>query len=152
MKISLKEKLVAVSTLSIDFTNMTVTKAVDGSNVVILKVDPETPINYVRGSQDLDTPGGKVALEAYDVQEVKVHENDMIDGLEWDDETDTGSYKGSDLVLDVAKRTGDVWLRQTSFAQSGSEMRNTARNNGLNTIINKMKAAKEANKEPNLVP
>jgi hypothetical protein len=132
-KISLKQKLEALSLLEFDFIGLSVQKTKDGEDVAILQL--ESPIPVVRGSQEVEINGTRYPITANDVKEIKVHEADFNDDFEFDTDTDTGSYKGSDLILDVAK-SGQVWLRKQSFASAGSEMRTKSRNERLTKLIN----------------
>jgi hypothetical protein len=132
-KISLKKKLEALSLLEFDFIGLSVQKTKDGEDVAILQL--ESPIPVVRGSQEVEINGTRYPITANDVKEIKVHEADFNDDFEFDTDTDTGSYKGSDLILDVAK-SGQVWLRKQSFASAGSEMRTKSRNERLTKLIN----------------
>lgn len=129
-KISLKEKLAKLSLIELFFTGITVQKTKDGESIAILQLDQ--PIPMVRGSQEVDFNGRRMAVTASDVIEIKVHQDDFETnaGFEWDEDTDTGSFKGSDLVLDVAK-TGQVWLKSTTFAVSGNDYRAKRRNESL---------------------
>jgi hypothetical protein len=132
-KISLKKKLEALSLLEFDFIGLSVQKTKDGEDVAILQL--ESPIPVVRGSQEVEINGTRYPITANDVKEIKVHEADFNDDFEFDTDTDTGSYKGSELILDVAK-SGQVWLRKQSFASAGSEMRTKSRNERLTKLIN----------------
>jgi hypothetical protein len=132
-KISLKQKLEALSLLEFDFIGLSVQKTKDGEDVAILQL--ESPIPVVRGSQEVEINGTRYPITANDVKEIKVHEADFNDDFEFDTDTDTGSYKGSELILDVAK-SGQVWLRKQSFASAGSEMRTKSRNERLTKLIN----------------
>lgn len=140
-KISLKEKLAKLSLVELFFTGITQTKTQGGEMVAVLQLDQ--PIDHVRGSQEVDFNGRRQPVVASDVTEIKVHENDFNDDFQWDEDTNTGSYKGSALVLDVAK-TGQVWLRSTSFAASGNEFRTKQRNDRL-ALLFKTEAPGSAN-------
>lgn len=131
-RISLKEKISMLSLLMFNFVDLQVTQAKDGSKVVILQL--ETPIPHVRGSQEVEYKGKRVAIPATDVTEIKIHEDDINDDFEFDRETNYGSYKGDKLVLDVSKQ-GQVWLRSTTFAASGNEYRSTLANDRLAKLI-----------------
>lgn len=122
-KIGLLAKLDALSMLIFGFTDVTKTKDRDGNAIAILQL--AEPIPLVRGSQEVEYNGTRHPVTAKDVKEIKIHENDFNENFSFDTETNTGEYKGSELILDVSKN-GQVWLRKTSFAQSGSEFRNTA--------------------------
>jgi hypothetical protein len=132
-KISLKKKLEALSLLEFDFIGLSVQKTKDGEDVAILQLESSIPV--VRGSQEVEINGTRYPITANDVKEIKVHEADFNDDFEFDTDTDTGSYKGSELILDVAK-SGQVWLRKQSFASAGSEMRTKSRNERLTKLIN----------------
>lgn len=131
-KISLAAKIALVANLAYEFTGLTVQKTREGDNVAILQLS--APIEHVRGSQEVEFNGKRVAIEATDVTEIKVHENDFNEDFKWDTDTDTGSYEGSELILDVSK-SGQVWLRKQSFAAAGQEMRNTNRNQRLEKLF-----------------
>lgn len=139
-KISLKAKIAAVANLALDFIGLTVQKTQGGETVAILQLS--APLEHVRGSQEVEFQGKRVAIQASDVNEIKVHENDFNDDFQWDTDTDTGSYNGSDLILDVSK-SGQVWLRKQSFASAGQEMRTNNRNERLAKLFtgkNELKA------------
>ena len=102
-------------------------------DVIILKLF--TPIPYVRGTNKIPMPDGTFRnLEANDVTEIKVLDDnaksESFDMVVTDDEI-TGTYEGSDLMLDISKSQGDVWLTKESFASLGNSMRNNMRNDRL---------------------
>lgn len=144
-KMSLLAKIKALATLNLVFNNLTSTKDQDGKVIAILKL--EQPIGQVRGSQELDYEGQKRPLIAYDVMEVKVHESNMEEGFEVDDDG-TVTYKGDGLVLDVAKSTKQVWLVKETFASSGNKMRTNLRNERIGKLLNIDGANPAANESP----
>lgn len=127
-RISLAEKVKSLMMLNLVFIGVAVKKAADGKRIAILQL--ADPIALVRGSQDVQVNGAMHGVVARDVTEVQVYEEDFekYPGFYWDEETNTGGYEGDQLILDVAKRTQQVWLRSTSFAASGTEYRNSAQN------------------------
>lgn len=133
-KISLLEKVIAISTLDLEFTSLTIQKTADGkSRIAVLQL--AEPIEFVRGSQEVDTGDGILqGMTATDVTEVKVIEDDF-DKIDWDDTTDTGSYMGDGMVLDVAKRTGQVWLKTVPFSASAAEFRRTNQQSNLQKML-----------------
>lgn len=131
-KISLKKKLDLIGLIVLAFVGITRQKDSKGKSIAILQL--ADPIAMVRGSQEFTFDGVTKPIVANDVVEVKVHEDDFVDGLIWDEDTDTGSYEGSDLILDVSQN-GVVWLRSKSFAQGASEFRGNARNERLRKAL-----------------
>lgn len=146
-KINLKAKLMQLSHLELFFTDLTASKDRDGKSIAILQL--ETPIPLVRGSQEVEWNGKNRPIVAKDVVEVKVHEEDMNDGFEFDEEngTNAGKYSGSDLVLDVAKN-GTVWMKRTTFASSANTMRAGFRNERLAKVFGEPIKAPEAPATP----
>ncbi len=133
-KLSLLAKLALLSVLEFKFTDLTATKDKDGNVIAILQLDE--PIPLVRGSQEVLFNGARVPMTRKDVTEIKIHENDMNDDFEFEEGTNAGSYKGSDLILDVSKSSGQVWLRKTTFAQSGQEFGNKQKQENLGKLLN----------------
>lgn len=131
MKISLLDKVLAASLLNLEFAGLSTQKTQDGDIVAVLQLS--APIEMVRGSQEIDYQGKRVPLIATDVNEVKVHQNDF-EGIVWDEDTDTGSYKGSNLLLDVSKQ-GQVWLRSESFATGGQKLRRANQEGRLEKLM-----------------
>ena len=131
-KMSLLAKLKAMATLNLVFTSLTSAKDQEGKLIAILKL--EDPIFEIRGSQELEYEGLKRPLIAYDVQEVKVHESNMDEGFEVD-EDGTVTYTGDGLVLDVAKSTKQVWLVKETFASSGNKLRTNLRQERIGKIL-----------------
>lgn len=135
-KLSLKEKLLLVATLSLNFVNIRSEKASDGTMIAILEL--AEPKEEVIGSQTYDDNGTTRNYKAYDVEEVRVHEDDFVDGFEFDENGTTGTYNGAELEFDVAKN-GRVWLVTEKFSQAGNRMRREGRNNRVQEIINRQK-------------
>jgi len=123
--INLKEKLKRLSHKEFVFTNLTPSKDKDGNSIAILQL--ETPIPLVRGTQEVEWNGRMRPITAQDVNEIKVHEEDMNDDFKFDDVSDGGTYSGSELILDVSKG-GVVWLRKVSLATSANNFRGVQRN------------------------
>lgn len=145
-KISLREKLAAITMLALEFTGINVQKDKDGKDIAILTL--AEPIPYVRGSQEVVYEGQTYPVTASDVTEIKVHEDDFNEDFSFDDGSDTGSYKGSELTLDVAKSTKSVWLRKNSFASAGNEMRSKFRNERLGKLVASLKPSGKATETP----
>lgn len=131
-KLSLLEKMKKVNFKHFRFVGIRTMKAQDGSSIAILEL--EDPIAQVKGSQRYEIDGQSGYYSANDVTEVKVHEDNAIEGFEFDEDGDGGEYKGEDLQLDVTKR-GEVWLVSKTFAQAGNEMRTAGRNNRVTNVI-----------------
>lgn len=115
------------SNLEIASTDVIYTEG--GEKIAILHL--ATPIGHVLGSQTIEVDGVVEKVEEWDVTTVKVHQNEQDDeGFSYN-EDGSGTYKG-DLRLDVAKSSGEVWLRAETFAASARAMRNenTAKRNG----------------------
>jgi hypothetical protein len=149
-KISLLQKIAAAAVLRLGFTGLTVQKAQDGSKVVILQLEDMIP--NVRGSQEIEIDGVRHPVVANDVTEIKVHQDDLEaaeDSFEWDEDTETGTYEGEDLILDVSKG-GQVWLRSNTFANDGNKMRAQSRDTRNRAVIFG-KATSAAVKGPKLV-
>lgn len=142
MKLSefLKDK--KQSNLEIASTEITYTEG--GEKIAILTL--ATPLPHVTGSQTIEVEGVVERVEEWDVTTVKVHQNDQDDeGFDFN-EDGSGTYKG-DLRLDVAKSTGEVWLRAETFAASARAMRNenqAKRNGGSVSRIQQRRAAAAA--------
>lgn len=150
MKIKLLEKVLAMSELDLEFSGISVQRTTNNELIAVLQLS--SPIELVRGSQEVEFQGQKIPVTAKDVTEVKVHQNDF-DGIEWDDESNTGSYKGSVLSLDVAKNGRQVWMVSRSFAQAGQEFRQNRRNDRLTELVKGLGVeVKEEKKEKPLVP
>jgi hypothetical protein len=146
-KVGLMAKLTALTHLFLEFTGITVQKDKDKNLIAILQL--ATPIPSVRSTQEFDTiGGGKQALVLNDVTEVKVHQKDFENdpGFEFDENTDTGIYKGSNLSLDVS-RSGQVWLVSTNFATASSDFRNKARADKLQKLFEGTRAASNGTPE-----
>jgi len=147
-RIKLSDKIKSLMTLSLVFSGITVQKTADGKKVAILQL--ADPIPLVRGSQDVQVNGASHGVVARDVTEVKVYEEDFEKdpGFFWDEDTNTGGYNGDGMILDVAKRSQQVWLKSTSFAASGAEYRTTAQNERYAKMIfgDKAPAANGADK------
>ena len=131
-KISLKKKLDLLGLIVLAFTGITRQKDKNGKVIAILTL--ADPIAHVRGSQEFMIDGISRPMVATDVTEVKVHEDDFVDGLEWDEDTDTGSYEGSDLMLDVSQN-GITWLRTKSFAEGSREFRANSKSDRLRKAL-----------------
>lgn len=130
-KISLLDKVLKASELSLEFSGLSIQRAQDKSMIAVLQLS--APLEFVRGSQEVEFNGARIPVTATDVTEVKVHQDDF-DDIVWDEKTDTGSYKGSSLMLDVTK-TRQVWLRSESFAAGGQKQRTKLRNERLETLV-----------------
>lgn len=137
VKINLLAKLKRLSYKELMFTGITAQKDRDGKMIAILQL--EEPIQLVRGTQEVEWNGRMQAITAKDVLEIKVHEEDMNDDFHFSEETDTGSYKGSDLTLDVAKN-GTVWMKKTTFAAGAGNFRQEARKTRLGKLFGEAEA------------
>lgn len=145
----LLDKVLAMSQLELEFSSISVQRTQNNELVAVLQLS--SPIELVRGSQEVEFQGQRIPITAKDVTEVKVHQNDFGD-IEWDSETDTGSYKGSALSWDVSK-SRQAWLVSRSFAQAGQEFRQTRRNDKLTELVKGLGVeVKEPAKEKPLVP
>lgn len=134
-KVSLKEKLLSLLTVELFFTGLSVEKTKDGGMVAVLQL--AEPIDFVRGSQELQYGDKLIPITASDVTEIKIHEDDIDlvgDDFQFDQDSDEGFYKGDKLVLDVSKAK-QVWLRSQTFRASGNEMRATNRNERTKKIL-----------------
>jgi hypothetical protein len=138
------------SNLEIASVEMTFTETT-GEKIAILHLS--TPLGIVTGSQSITDEDTNTTerVVAYDVDSIKVHESDIDD--EGFDMLDNGSGKYSgNLRLDVAKSSGEVWLRSESFAAGARAFRTenrNKRNGGMVARIAERRAqaqAKQGNK------
>lgn len=144
-KISLLEQLKRVNEYDLVFTSMTSDQDKEGNFIAILQL--QDPIPMVRGSQEIILADGrKFPITKQDVTEIKVHQDNVNEDFVWDTETETGTYKGSSLRMDVSK-SGDAWLVKQSFKQSGNDMRNKFRNDRLEKIVGTVTAEGRAAKK-----
>ena len=132
-KLSLLEKVQKINFKHFEFVGMRTTKGQDGKITAILEL--AEPIAQVKGSQRYEMGGNTGYYSATDVTEVRVHEDNFVDGFEFDEDGDGGEYKGEELQLDVAKRTGEVWLVKIPFAQAANTFRSANRNDRTASII-----------------
>ena len=134
-KIKLLEKIEAAKTVTLTFTEFLTQKTSDGTDNVVVLILAE-PIEYVRGSQNVPLMDGTTErMVAANVTEVSVLESDIDENFDWDEEMGIGTYKGKDMVLDVAKRNGGVWLRDTPFNVSAGQFRTKARSERFGSLI-----------------
>jgi hypothetical protein len=113
----------------------------DGSRIAVLHL--ESPIPTVTGSQTITDGITSEKVVAYDVTTVKVHETDMDDSIIVNDDGISGSVS-SDMRLDVAKRSGDVWLTATSFAKASREMREDRQTSSREKMLESIRLRREA--------
>lgn len=113
----------------------------DGSRIAVLHL--ESPIPVVTGSQTITDGVHSEKVVAYDVTTVKVHESDMDDSIMVNDDGISGSVS-SDMRLDVAKRSGDVWLTATSFAKASREMREDRATSSRDKMLEAIRLRREA--------
>jgi hypothetical protein len=134
-KVSLMEKIKGLLNLKLVFTGITTSKDSDGNVIAVLQL--AKPIPYVRGSQEVEYAGKRQALQVSDVKEVKVHQKNFENNPDfaWDEETNTGTFEGSSLSLDVAKSSFQVWMVDVPFATAGNAFRNTARQERLGKFL-----------------
>lgn len=135
--LNLRQKLDKLAFISLAISNVTAQKTREGEYIAILEL--ADPIPYVRGSQELNDGVQKIALEAFDVTEIKIHENDIDEAGEafaFDEDGTSGTYEGKELILDVAK-SGQVWLRKDTFASAGTEMRRANGQNRVSELVRK---------------
>lgn len=153
-KVGLLDKLKAIAMLNLAFTNVTSTKDQNGKFIAILQL--ANPIALVRGSQNVSLATGSVGVTATDVREIKVHQDDIVDydektgeGFAFDEEGTGGSYKGSELVLDVSKANREVWLKRTSFATAGAAYRTQLQSKKLEEMFAPKATGSTGASEPN---
>jgi len=96
----------------------------------------------VEGSQRDQITGERI--NAYDVTQIKMHEEDMQELSDDEFVPDPANPKkagklSTDLRLDVAKSTGEVWVKATSFAISGREMRDSRKINRRALLVEAMR-------------
>lgn len=142
-KLSLLDALKKISTITFDFQlvgHETTAPDKDGKTLKVLVLKLFNPIPYVRGSQKIPMEDGTLrTLELNDVEEIKVIETDAASDsfdMEVDPDTNevTGTFKGSDLILDISKSNMDVWLRKDSFASVGKGMRTANQQSRLDAV------------------
>lgn len=128
-KISLLKGLTALLTLRLSFVGKpTLAKDKDGKMIATFTL--LDPIPHVAASQTIDVDGVNHKIDQYDVQFVKVHEDDMAFAEEdfiMDDQTNDITFESDKLILDVAKSNREVWLRQQTFATTGRAYGNDIR-------------------------
>ena len=116
----------------------------DGNKYVIVTLD--NPIETVTGSQTVVADGETVRVIANDVTQVSIRAEYLEDeGISYDPDTKKGEVN-TDLMLDVAKRSLEVWLTRESFQSFGQKQRSTrtaANNQGLAARIAANRAKKE---------
>lgn len=132
-KMSLLDKVKKINFKHFRFVGIRTTKGTDGKITAILEL--EEPLAQVKGSQRYEVGGNSGYYSASDVTEVRVHEENFVDGFEFEEDGDGGEYKGEELQLDVAKRTGEVWLVKTPFAQAANTFRSNNRNERTANVI-----------------
>lgn len=137
-KISLKEALANKKQSQFDFTGFTYTY--DNNNKKVVTLELVNPIPYVSGSQSITDGNESVKLDAYDVTHVKIHEDDMVEGIDVN-EDESGTVDTDALRLDVS-RAGEVWLRSKSFAASGADYRRERTSTRDAGVLQKLRAAK----------
>lgn len=98
------------------------------------------PIPQVQGSQMVKDPVSNETARviAYDVEYVKIAEDDFdAEGIDID-ESGQGLVKTNELSLDVAKGSGEVWLKRekfSAFARGQRQNRADERSAGLMSKI-----------------
>lgn len=140
MKISLKQALENRKSAEFAFGSFTHTYDKDGKKIVVMALTEA--IAHVIGSQKISDGTVTENLDAYDVTEVRVHENDMNDDIQVN-EDGSGDVSSTTLRLDVTK-SGEVWLRTKTFAQAGNELRAERTGNQQKSILEKLKERKKA--------
>lgn len=131
-KMGIFDKLVSLLTLTFGFINVRPDKDRDGNLIAILTLDE--PIDQVVGSQTYETDGGLRNYTAVDVEEIRVHQDNFVDGFSFDPDGTSGEYSGDELILDVAKN-GTVWLVKEKFSQAGNRMRREFREDRTKEVI-----------------
>jgi hypothetical protein len=123
-----------------EFVNIQKDYAEDGS--IIATFTLKNPIPEVVGSQSVTDGVNTERVSAFDVTHIKIHQEDMEDeGISVNPDGKSGVVK-TDMRLDVAKRSGEVWLTSTSLATKSREMRDSrqmSRRDQLMQAINKRK-------------
>lgn len=116
--------------LKFQTTDIAWIKATDGKMIAVFAL--KEPIAEVKGSLITVWPQETVAISVTDVNEIRIHE-DNFDQIEYD--TDTKMIFCYGLMLDVARRTGQVWLVKKSFTDASNEWRNKRRTETLQSLI-----------------
>ena len=133
----------------VDLVIATITKTISTTGETVLVLGLKTPIAHVIGSQSINDEGAnvRVKVESFDVEEVRIHEQTFGAAEDAFDikEDGTGTCKSDDLMLDVAKSTGEVWLRAKgdSFANMGRAARQDAGRKRNGEILARIKARTE---------
>lgn len=113
----------------------------DGSIVAILTL--AEPLTEVTGSQTVTDGVNSEKVTAYDVYKVKIHQSEMADeGITVNPDKKSGTVS-TDMRLDVAKSTGEVWLTSKSFASMGREMRQERQMSRRESLLDQIKARRE---------
>ena len=130
---SLLQRVKESLTLNLLFSASFATKKdQEGKVIAILKL--VDPLEEVRGSQEVEFNGERFPLIANDVTEVSVHESNMSESFESNDDG-TITYKGDDLILDVAKTNKGVWLVKESYASAGNKLRQNGRSERIGKLL-----------------
>jgi hypothetical protein len=146
-KLSLVDAVKKMSEVKFDFvvvgTEMTApNEKGETQKVFICRLFDSIP--YVRGSQKIPMKDGSLKnLEKNDVTEIKVLESNagsanfdmLIDEVSGEV---SGTYKGSDLLLDISKSQFEVWLTDKTFASLGQGIRNANQASRLSSLQNRL--------------
>jgi hypothetical protein len=115
-RIGLMGKIAAKATKFLEFIGIDVQKTSNGTVATLMLAEP---IELVRGTLTVPGPNGEnIPVNARNVTEIKVYKEDLEkfdDDFNFDEDTDYGTYEGTDLVLDVDTKR-QVWLRSETFA------------------------------------
>lgn len=137
-KISLKEALSKRKQSEFTFTGFTFVYDQNNKKIAVLELDE--PIPLVSGSQSISDGETTEKLDAFDVTHVKIHEDDMNEGIVVEDDG-SGEVSTDGLRLDVS-RSGEVWLRSKSFAASGQEFRRSRTSERDQNVLQKLREAR----------
>ena len=135
--------------VSFGFHSIETERASDGENIVILWLDE--PLKEVIGSQTvyLPDPDGRCALvTARNVREIRIMEKDIPEGNSWcdfDPSSQRGEMTVGKLVLDVAKRSHQVWLRKRPFRMEAERFLNRMREGRVAELVREVRDLKEQN-------
>lgn len=139
------ESLVTKFAIEFEFSHYQLTVA-DSDRKKIAVLYLKEPIPTVEGSQIIsdEEAGIREKVKAYDVETVRIHQDDFAAANVTINEDGSGSVK-CDLILDVSKRTREVWIKSISFARFRANQqveRNAAQNRAILGDMQARKASK----------
>lgn len=154
MAISLIQKLQAMKLTTFSFVafekKMSSLKEGETERNAYLVLELENPIDQVIGSNTVYDPNSdrRVPYSASDVIRVNVNlkdieafESEFTFDLDGDNLKGSGKYSG-DMFLDVASRSGDVWLTATKFSKMSGDWKRKQRSEKFQHLVGLIDAKK----------